>query len=124
MDEQQQVLGEQRLDHELGIVDREVDDGRVELAATARSGRASVVLPSWTIGWTSGWSRRDGAEQLRHQPAGGGADHPDAGLAGDVGVERGHVGGDVVDLVQDPPGPLDDPRALLGEPAVGAVDEA
>ena len=74
--------------------------------------------------WTSGWSRRDGRQQFRHQPSGGGADHPDAGLAGDVGVERGHVGGDVVDLVQDPAGPLDDPRALLGEATLGAVDEA
>ena len=65
----------------------------------------------------------DGAEQLRHQPAGGGADHADAGVARHVVVERGDVGGDVVDLVQDPPGPLDDPLALVGEAAVGAVDQ-
>ncbi len=34
-----------------------------------------------------------------------------------------HVGGDVVDLVEDPAGTLDDPSAVLGQPALGAVDE-
>ena len=33
--------------------------------------------------------------------------------------QRRHVGGDVVELAQDPPGPLDDARALLGEAAAG-----
>ena len=65
----------------------------------------------------------DGAQQLRHQPAGGGADHADPGVAGDVVVERGDVGGDVVDLVQDPPCPFDDSLALFGQSAVGTVDE-
>ena len=40
-----------------------------------------------------------------------------------VVVERGDVGGDVVDLVEHPAGPLDDSCALVGEAAVGAVDE-
>jgi hypothetical protein len=65
----------------------------------------------------------DGGEQLGHQPASGGADHPDAGVAGHFVVEGGDVGGDVVDLVEDPAGPLDDAGALLGEPAVRTVDE-
>ena len=86
-------------------------------------GTIVVVLPSLTIGCTRGWRAGDRAQQLRHQPAGRGADHADAGVAGDVVVERGDVGGDVVDLVEDPPCPLDDPLTLLGETAVGAVDQ-
>ena len=49
--------------------------------------------------------------------------HAEARLAGDLVAARRHVGGDVVELVQDPPGPLDDERALVGEPAALAVDE-
>ena len=121
----QQVLGEQRLDHQLGVVDREVDDGRVELPGQRRSGSSVVVLPSWTIGVDAAGGRGATAASscgISHRavvPITPMRASPD-----DVGVERGHVGGDVVDLVQDPAGPLDDPRALLGEAALGAVDEA
>ena len=38
-------------------------------------------------------------------------------------VDRGDVGGDLVDLAQDPPGPLDDPLPVVGQPTLGAVDE-
>ena len=31
--QEEQVLGEERLDHEFGVVDRQVDDGCVELPA-------------------------------------------------------------------------------------------
>ena len=66
---------------------------------------------------------RHRAQQLRHQPAGRGADDADPGVARHVVVERGDVGGDVVDLVQHAPGPLDHTLALVGEAAVGAVDQ-
>ena len=122
MHEQQQVLGEQRFDLELGIVDREVDDRRVELAGQhARHDRGGAAFADDRV--HARVAGGHGAEQLRHQPAGGGADHADAGVAGDLVVERGDVGGDVVDLVQDPAGAFDDPLALVGQPAVGAVDQ-
>ena len=83
-----------------------------------------MVLPSWTSCAPADGRGRAAASSCGHQPAGGGADDTEAGLAGDVGVARRHVGGDVVHLVQDPTGALDDTGALVGEPALRAVDQA
>ena len=63
------------------------------------------------------------AEQLRQQPAGGGADDAEPRVAGDLVAARRHLGGEVVQLVEDPAGPLDDERALVGEAAALAVDQ-
>jgi hypothetical protein len=120
--EEEEVFGEERFDDELGIVDREVDDRRVELAREDSGddrGRAALA----DDGMHSGVLGGDGGQELRHEPSGGGADHTDAGIAGHVVVERRDVGGDVVDLVQDASGPLDDAVTLVGEHPVGAVDE-
>jgi hypothetical protein len=122
VDEQQEVLGEERLDDELGVVDREVDDRRVELAGEhAGHDRGGAALADDRV--DARVFGGDGGEELRHEPAGGRADHPDAGVAGDVVVERGDVGGDVVDLVEHAPSPLDHPLALVGEDTVRPVDE-
>ena len=81
------------------------------------------VLPSETIARTLGWrsssaaSRRGSSQRavvpripMRTSPV----TWPSIG---------GHVGGDLVHLAQDAAGPLDDPLAVVGEPALGPVDE-
>ncbi len=120
--EQEQVLGEQRLDDQLGIVHREMDHRRVQLAGqhARHERRRRAVLDDRSHVRVLLFEQ---AEELRHQPSRGRADHPDAALTRHHRVAAGHVGGDVVDLAQHPPGPLDDPRALLGQPAVGPIDE-
>ena len=90
----------------------------------ARRGSSELVLPSAMVRADA----RDatGASAVSSwgmQPASRRADDTEAGLAGDLVAARRHVGGDVVQLVQDPPGPLDDRSALVGEPAPLAVDE-
>ena len=81
------------------------------------------VLPSETIARTPGCCASRADEQAGEQPPRRGAEDAEADVAGDVAVDRGHVGGDVLHLAQDPPGPVDDPGPVLGEPALGAVDE-
>ena len=120
--QQQEILGEQRLDHEFGVVDREVHDRRVQLPGEhvghERRGRTLLHDHAYV-----GVALAEPVQEAGDQPAGGGADHADAGLARHVGVAARHVGGDVVDLVEDASGPLDDPCAVLGQSALGAVDE-
>ena len=65
----------------------------------------------------------EGRQEAREQPARRRAEDADAHVAGDVAVDRGDVGGDVVHLAQDAPGPVDDPHPVLGQAALGAVDE-
>ena len=122
MDEQDEVFGEQRLDDQFRVVDGEVDDRGVELPREhSGDDRGGAALAD--DGVDPGVAFGDGAQELRHQPSGGGADDPDPGVARDVGVERGDVGGDVVDFVEDTSGPFDDPFAFVGQTAVGTVDE-
>ena len=59
----------------------------------------------------------EGRQELRHQPAGGGADDAEAGSPADLGAAGGDVGGDVVELELDPPGPGDDELTVRGQPA-------
>ena len=120
--EQEQVLGEQRFDDELGIVDRQMDDRRVELPRqqVRHECRGRAVLdddPHVRV------LLAEQAEELRHQPPRGGADHAEPGLAGHRRVAAGRVGGDVVDLAQHSTRPFHHPGAVLGEAAVGPVDE-
>ena len=81
------------------------------------------MLPSWMVTCTRGWARGDLAEQLRQQPAGGGADDPEPRVAGDLVAARRHLGGEILELVQDPAGPIDDDDALVGEAAPLPVDQ-
>ena len=77
--EQEQVLGEQRLDDELGVVHRQVDHGGVQLAgqhARDQRRRRAVLDDRPHVGVLL----LQQAEELRHQPARGRADHADAAL--------------------------------------------
>ena len=73
---------------------------------------------------TRGWARAElgraaaGSSQRAVVPI-----TPRRDVAGDLVAARGHVGGDVVELVQHPPGPLDDDDALVGQAAPLAVDQ-
>ena len=67
------------------------------------------VLPSETIARTFGWRVVERRQQPGEQPARRRAEHAEAHVTGDVAVDRRHVGGDVVHLAQDPPGPVDHP---------------
>ena len=86
-------------------------------------GMSADVLPSETMARTPGWRFSRAEQEAGEQPACRRAEDAEAHVTGDVTVDGGHVGGDVVHLAQDPPGPIDDPDAVLGEPALGAVDE-
>jgi hypothetical protein len=68
-------------------------------------------------------SHRHLGEQAGEQPARRRPEHAEAHVADDVAVALSHLGGDVVELAQDPPSTLDDPGAVVGEATVGAVDE-
>ena len=115
---QQQVLGEQRLDVELGVVDREVDDGARRAGRRRAGGAASVVVrlddddPHLRVARPQARSSSCGTSQRAVVPM-----HAEADVAGDLVAARGHVGGDGVELALDAPGPVDDHLALLGEPA-------
>ena len=121
-DEEQEVLGEQRFDGELRLVHRQVHDRRVVLAEQQRRDqrrRAALGDDDAHLGMAG----RHLGEQAGEEPARRRPEHAEADVADDVAVTLGHLGGDVVELAQDPPRPLDDPGAVVGEPAVGAVDE-
>ena len=89
--DEHEVLVEERLGVEVGIVDRQVDDREVEAAGLQlqrerRRGRLDhddahpgVLDP-------------ESVEQAGNQPAGGGADDADAHVAGDLGAEARDVG--------------------------------
>ena len=64
-----------------------------------------------------------GFQQPGREPPGGRADDADAGRARDLGVHRGDVGHEGVELAVDAPGPAHDRLALLGEPAARPVHE-
>ena len=70
-----------------------------------------------------GVALRHGLHEGRDEPAGGGADEPDAAGAGDVVANRRHVGHEGVQLALDAAGPFDHDGALLGDVARGPVDE-
>jgi hypothetical protein len=120
--QQQQVFGEQRLDGDLGVVDRQVDDRSVDLlgdearnqvggVALVGSDMHARVLPA------------ELQEELGEQPAGGGAQHTQARVASHFVAPGGHLCGDVVEFVQHPAGLLDHDDAVVGEAATLTVDE-
>ena len=81
------------------------------------------VLPSDTIARTPGW-RASRAESRRGSSHRAVVPRMPRRTSPVTSPSTGrHVGGDVLHLAQDPPGPVDDAGAVLGEPALGAVDE-
>ena len=62
-------------------------------------------------------------EQLWQQPSRRGADDPQPGVAADLVAAAGHLGGDVVELVQHPPRSFDHHEAFVGETATLAIDQ-
>ncbi len=122
MGQQEQILGEQRVDLQLGLVDRQVQDCGIDLRRLeARQEAAGVALvdghvhPRMTAG--------DLSEQLGEQPAGGGSDHAESRIAGHLVAARRHFGSEIVELVQHPAGTIDDDHAVVGQPAALAIDQ-
>ena len=122
VDEEEQVLGEERLHDQFRFVDREVDDRCVEFARhhVGDERRRRTFSDDGPDARVIGGEL---TEQRRGQPPSGGADDADPGLAGHVVVSAAHVGGDVLDLVEHPAGAFDDAGALLGQLALGPIDE-
>ena len=119
---QEEVLGEQRLDRQLRLVHGQVHDGGVEAATEqARDQRRRAAFRH--DGANAGVAGLERRQQAGEQPAGRRAEHPEAHVTGDLAVEGGHVGRDVLDLTQDPPGAVDDALAVVGETAVPSVDK-
>ena len=120
--EEQEILGEQRFDGELGRVDGQVHDGGVVLRREHRRDEHRGAA----LGDDDAELRvahRHLGEEAGEQPARRRAEHAETDVADDVAVALGHLGGDVVDLAQDAPRPLDDAGSVVGQSAVGAVDE-
>lgn len=120
--EEQQVLGEQGLDDQLGVVDGKVHDGGVELPGehVGNQRRRGSLLHDCSHVRIA---LAEVAEEHRHEPARGGADDTDAGLAGHFGVAARDVGSDVIEFVQDASCALDDPGPVLGQSTLGPIDE-
>ena len=81
------------------------------------------VVPSATTSWRLGWVCGQLGQEHGGDPAGRGADHADPDVAAHVLAQGPDVGGDGVDLAQDPVGPGRHHLALGGEPAGRAVDQ-
>ena len=86
-------------------------------------GMSADVLPSETMARTPGWrvsraGRRRGSSQRAVVPR-----MPRRTSPVTLPSTGRDVGGDVLHLAEDPPGPIDDPDAVLGQRALGAVDE-
>ena len=101
--------------------------GRCRMARSswplASCGSSPVVVPSTMTSRSLGWRWAAVVHQAGDQPPGGGADHAHPDGAGHLVLAGGHVGQQGVELGQDAPGPGHDHRTLLGQPAVGPVDQ-
>jgi hypothetical protein len=107
---------------DVGVVDRQVHDGGVEVAGSdpwEQVGGVALVHGDVHTGVTcSIWAAAGGAATARWC------------RSSRTGPRRvtssprdGHVGGDVLELVEHPPGPFDHHHPLVGEPTTLAVDE-
>ena len=119
---QHQVLLEEQPGHQVPAGDREVEHGQVELAA-GQLGLEAGGGPLHDDQAELRMALAGHVHQPGDQPAGGGPDHPHPDGAGDLVLAGGHVGDQGVELGEDAPGPGHHHRALLGEAAVGPVDQ-
>ena len=121
-DHQHQVLLEQQPGDQVPAAHRQVEDGQIELAVgQLRLEARGVSLHDDQAELRMTLGHR--VHQPGHQPPGRGADHADPDRPGHLVLAGGHIGQQGVELGQDPAGPGHDDGALLGEPAVGPVDE-
>jgi len=114
--EEEHLLLEDRLDDHLGLVDGQVDDGRIQLAG-CQLGQQGGRRRLHDDGPYEGVGRPQRRQDLGHQPSGGGADDADASFAGDLLAPGGEVGVDGVELLLDGAGARRHQLALLGEAA-------
>ena len=122
MYEQHEVFREQGLDGDLGVVDRQVHDGGVELLADQpRDEVGGVALVHGDV--HARVLPAEVPEELGEQPPGGGAEHAQARVAAHFVAPGGHLGGDVVEFVQHPAGLLDHDDTVVGEAAALTIDE-
>ena len=117
-----QVLVEELGRHDLVPAEGERDHGQVELA------RRQLLLQLdarslCDVEVDVGMANPEQVEELRDQPAAGGADHAEPDRADDLRPHGGDVGHHGVEFVHDPPGPLNHDRPLLGQPSGGPVHE-
>ncbi len=119
---EQQVLLEEHLHGGVGIVDGEVDHGEVDGAGHQLGyQRGGVALEDRHL--DPRVAARHGIEERGEQPAPGGADHPQADVAGHLVAHRAHVGHEGVELGLDAPSPSHHRFTLSGQPPAGPVDE-
>ena len=81
------------------------------------------MLPSWMVTCTPGWVRLTWPSSCGKQPAGRRADDAEARIAGDLVAPRCHLGGEILQLVQNAAGSVDHDDALVGETAALAIDQ-
>lgn len=123
MHEKYEILGEECLDMDLRFLDREVDDGSVELSrdqAGDQAGSPSLGNDRPHIGVIHVQS----GEELGHEPAPRGSDDPKASFTGNHIVKGRQIGGDLAQFTQDPAPSLDDNHTFLGEFTRRSIDES
>ena len=119
---QHQVLLEQLTGHQVATADREMEHGQVELAAGQLGLQpGGVALDDDQA--ELGVALAGHIHEPWHQPSSRRPDHPHPDRAGHLVLAGGHVGDQGVELREDPAGPGHHHGALLGETAVGPVDE-
>ncbi len=107
-----QVLLEELGGHDLVSAEGERDDGQVQLARS----QLLLQLDAGALRHVEVDVRMadpEQVEQLRYQPAPGGADHAQPDRADDFSSHGGDVGHHGLELVHDPSGPLDHHQALF-----------
>ncbi len=121
-DHEDDVLFEQRLGHQVAPRDREGEHGQVE----APRRQLGLEAQGGAVGHhqvEAGVALGELGQQHGHQPAGGGADHADAGVARHRLAQGPDVGDQGVELAHDPVGPGHHDLAVGGQPARRAVDQ-
>ena len=117
-----EVLGEQWLDSEFGVVHWQMHNGGIEVPGhqAGEQGCGASLEHGHVHQWMLLGERR---EQLRHQPPRRGANDSNASVTAHGVATAGHIGRDVVHLAQDAPGTFDNLTAVVGEATAVAVDQ-
>ena len=119
---QDQVLVEQLRGHDLVAAEGERDDGEVQVPRS----QLLLQLDARALGDVEvdvGMAHPQEIEELGDEPAARRPDHAETDGADDLLAQRRDVGHHCLELVHDPPGPLDHHVALFGQPARGPVDQ-